>query len=171
MGGQPASSWALIGTGDCKPLHFPLQSGTLHAKSRSGTVRPGYYPAGLAKNVENVIPLDIDQSDRQTQGIPGIRGRFSRLLHNAIRPASAHLTGRHLQITRGNLKRGAGRKNDGTLYYILHFANVARPLVTNQSMHYVKRNGLDLPAHAPCELLSEMASKQRNVFGPLAQRR
>src|SRR4051794_5975344 len=63
------------------------------------------------------------------------------------------------------------RKDDRTLHQILQFANVARPGVPLERSHGLRRNRLDLFAHATAKHLYEMHDKRRNVFPALPERR
>src|SRR5262245_45610917 len=76
-----------------------------------------------------------------------------------------------LEVAEGDLQRRTGGEDDRALDDVLQLAYVPRPGVAHQGVHDRRRDGLDLPAHSPGEMLSEMADQQRDVTAAFAQGR
>src|SRR5262249_47601904 len=68
-----------------------------------------------------------------------------------------------------DVQRGARGEDDRALDDVLQLPDVAGPGVLHQGVHGLGRNGLDLPAHSPGDLVREMADEPGDVVAALAQ--
>ncbi len=71
----------------------------------------------------------------------------------------------------GSLQLVTSGQNDGAFDQVLQLANVARPRISHQRLHRRRRHARDRPVHAPGTLVGEIRDQQRNVLGPVTQRR
>ena len=97
-----------------------------------------------------------------------LRSTSSRVEKPLVWPFSAPRT---FKSARGTLSSGPWEKIHRTLNHILQLANVSRPWIANQRVHGLGRDGVDRLGHIEGEMLREVPNQERNIFGPLAQRR
>ena len=65
----------------------------------------------------------------------------------------------------------AGFQNHTAFNEILQLANVSRPAMGDKYIHHCGGNSIDVFAHAYCISRRKVSYQQRNVLGPIPQRR
>ena len=70
-----------------------------------------------------------------------------------------------------DFERGASREDDGALEDVLQLADVARPRIRHQPAHGRRVDAVEPPSDPRRELVEQELRQERNILGPLAERR
>src|SRR5947209_136952 len=129
--------------------HLTYKRRSVQPESRGCAVPSANNPIGFSKSRYDVGSIRIRECARA-----GDRHSFSREFRN----------GRSQFHT-------ALRQNDRSLYEILQFPDIARPIISHESRHHISRNTPNRFSLAAFGCTEEVIYKQRNIICSFAQRR
>src|SRR5580765_3449253 len=136
------------GTFDSQAPHPINQCRARNTQPGSGARRPTQNPVGISQNLQHVFTLDFFQS------------RTLRTLRFAF-----------AQLSQGRAQRCSLRQDHRALNEVLQFADISRPRIADQRIHYGLGNPRDLPVHRLGKLVDKISHQNRDVIAPLAKRR
>ena len=122
----------------------------MESQDESRTLGPLDHPTRLLKDIQGVISFDAFEV-----------GTFVQSLGDAG-------IGKHLRL---DFQHGSFVHDDGPLNNVLQFPNVTGPPIGQQAFHGFSADAFNALANAHRELLNQKMGQQRNVAGPIAQRR
>ena len=147
-------SWGLRGfvgrAGNAELFQAAAEGVGVKTEDGGRAARPVDDPIRLAQDREDVVPLNILQRGRRPVG------------------------GFRISLTEEfgiDLQRGASREDGGALEDVLQLADVARPRVRHQPAECRRVDAVKPPGDPRRELVEEVLRQQRNILGPLAERR
>ena len=140
-------------------MHAKLQGRALDAEPRGRPIGAGEDPVSLLQNRQDMPALHFLKGP----------GTVPKSIRRAIPMVAIRWT--RLKIGKRNLKLGARGENNRALDHVLQLADVSRPRVTNERIHGLGRDGIDLLGHIEGKVLRKVPDEERNVLGALAQRR
>src|SRR6266853_549955 len=135
-------------------MHSLLKGGSLHSKTRGGSVGTRHNPIALLDSSKNLLTFCFRQNFVKCTICRFRKSRFF---------CRWWATLRKFQISHIDAKRGPRRNNYGAFDHILEFSYVPRPMIPAQRIHCCRGDCFYDLFHSPGKLLREVPREKRNV--------